>query len=557
MDTRELTAAATADVPACTGSVGVVDEPIPAAVTALAELAPGPGLAAALASIDRSMLDGYGRVLVMQATARQAAHWQAQLFADLVAVAACPPGPVVPGVPVPVTGETGEVAEFAAEEIAAALTWTRRMAEGQLELGWSLIHRLPAVHAALSEGRIDVPKARVFERETHPLPDPAARAVCDQLLPDAPRLTSGQLRARLQRLVLTIDPEAARLREEKAVAERRVISGLEFDGTTSITVLGLPTERATAAMERVDAIAQAARRAGDARTTDQLRADTVLDLLDGTLSGPMPGPRKGVIELTVPLTTLMGLSEEPGELAGWGPITAEIARRTAAQQRCATWRFRVTDDTAGVGDSGGGTGSGANSAAESSPSGDTDSVSSADRAGGGHVDGGGRGSGAGRGNGGCTCGAGAGDDSDSRGATRTDADSDGVGAADGGMVAYGTTRRRPNAWLDGYIRTRDRTCRFPGCRIPSSHTDLDHTIPYQHNGRTHPNNLGAICRTHHRAKHQGGWKLTQNPPGVFHWTSPHGHHYTVPPDSRHGTRGTEHRKRPEQADPRPPPPAAN
>ncbi len=523
MDTRELTAAGSAGVPACPGSVGVVDEPVPAAVTALAGLPAGPGLAAALGSIDLSVLDGYGRVLVVQAQFRQVAHEQARLLAGIVAVAACPPGPVVPGVPVPVTGETGEVAEFAAEEIAAALTWTRRMAEGQLELGWSLIHRLPAVHAALSEGRIDVPKARVFERETHPLPDPAARAVCDQLLPDAPRLTSGQLRARLQRLVLTIDPEAARLREEKAVAERRVISGLEFDGTTSITVLGLPTERATAAMERVDAIAQAARRAGDARTMDQLRADTVLDLLDGTLSGPLPAPRKGVIELTVPLTTLMGLSEEPGELAGWGPIAAEIARRTAAQQRCATWRFRVTNDTDGAGDR-----------AETDSSGDSDS----DRN---ESDGP---AGDDRSSVCPSCGAGGSGDA---------SEGDSVGAADGGMVAYGTTRRRPNAWLDGYIRTRDRTCRFPGCRIPSSHTDLDHTIPYQHNGRTHPNNLGAICRTHHRAKHQGGWKLTQSPPGVFHWTSPHGHQYTVPPDDRDGTRGTEHRKRPEQADPRPPP----
>ncbi len=478
MDERGVTAAGLAGVSACPGSVGVVDEPIPAAVTALAGLPAGPGLAAALSGIDRSRLNGYGRVLVMQATARQAAHWQAQLLADVVSVAACPPGESEPATNV--FGEFCEVGEFAAEEIAAALTWTRRAAEHQLSLGWSLVRRLPAVHAALSAGAIDVPKARVFDRETHPLPDPAARAVCDQLLPDAPRLTTGQLRARLQRLVLTVDPEAARLREEKAVAERRVISGLEFDGTTSITVLGLPTERATAAMERVHAIAHAARRNGDARTMDQLRADTVLDLLDGTLTGPLPAPRKGVIELTVPLTTLMGLSEEPGELAGWGPIAADITRKLADEHHNVTWRYRVVD-------------------------------------------------------------------------------------ADGQLVGAGTTRR-PTARMDAFVRARDRTCRFPGCRRSASHTDLDHTVPYTEDGPTHPINLGALCRTHHRTKHEGGWTLHQPQAGVFDWTSPHGHRYTARPERPdhpqcvecgEEQRHTKRRAPADNPDPRPPPAATS
>ena len=35
--------------------------------------------------------------------------------------------------------------------------------------------------------------------------------------------------------------------------------------------------------------------------------------------GAMPGPHRGVIDLQVPLLTLMGLAEHPADLAGWAP----------------------------------------------------------------------------------------------------------------------------------------------------------------------------------------------------------------------------------------------
>jgi hypothetical protein len=107
----------------------------------------------------------------------------------------------------------------------------------------------------------------------------------------------------------------------------------------------MPVERVAAAMERVDALARAARHHGDPRSLDQLRADTVLDLLEGTYTGPPPIMRKGVIELTVPLLTLMGLADLPGDLAGWGPVCADIARQTATQHADgAQWRFTVRDE---------------------------------------------------------------------------------------------------------------------------------------------------------------------------------------------------------------------
>ena len=54
----------------------------------LAEMPPGPRLAAALASVDRSLLCGFDLVVLLQARNRQLAFEQAELAADLVAVTA-------------------------------------------------------------------------------------------------------------------------------------------------------------------------------------------------------------------------------------------------------------------------------------------------------------------------------------------------------------------------------------------------------------------------------------------------------------------------------------
>ena len=54
-----------------------------------------------------------------------------------------------------------------------------------------------------------------------------------------------------------------------------------------------------------------------------------------------------LIHVTVPLTTLMGLDDEPGELAGYGPIPASLARQIAADPD-GTWRRLLTDPVSGT-----------------------------------------------------------------------------------------------------------------------------------------------------------------------------------------------------------------
>ena len=84
------------------------------------------------------------------------------------------------------------------------------------------------------------------------------------------------------------------------------------------------------------------------------------------------------------------------------------------------------------------------------------------------------------------------------------------------------------------IILRDGTCVFPWCTRPARGCDLDHVVEYDHHadaedrsqpGPTSTANLGALCRFHHRLKTHSSWHYDMVEPGVFVWTSPHGHHY--------------------------------
>lgn len=91
----------------------------------------------------------------------------------------------------------------------------------------------------------------------------------------------------------------------------------------------------------------------------------------------------------------------------------------------------------------------------------------------------------------------------------------------GAVLDVGTLSYRPPAGLERHVRQRDGTCRFPGCAVAAGECDLDHTVPFPV-GSTSADNLHALCRRHHRLKHEGGWQVEALPDGGLRWTSPHG-----------------------------------
>ena len=60
---------------------------------------------------------------------------------------------------------------------------------------------------------------------------------------------------------------------------------------------------------------------------------------------------------------------------------------------------------------------------------------------------------------------------------------------------------------------RDEHCQFPGCRAPASWCDAHHLVWWTRGGDTSLDNCALLCRRHHVAVHEGGWKLERGPNG--------------------------------------------
>ena len=137
----------------------------------------------------------------------------------------------------------------------------------------------------------------------------------------------------------------------------------------------LPSAGVLAADQRIGWWARELERAGLDGSMDELRAQAYMDLLLGTdsrpgqdatagtgeprdsavpagavpsgamLAGAVRAGFAGTVNLIVPLATVLGLAERPGEIPGIGPIDPALARdlARAAQNPKTTWCVTVTD----------------------------------------------------------------------------------------------------------------------------------------------------------------------------------------------------------------------
>ncbi|WP_407341678.1 DUF222 domain-containing protein [Pengzhenrongella phosphoraccumulans] len=263
---------------------------------------------------------------------------------------------------------TGRTIEFTGDEIAARLAMTRSVAEGKVVLAQGL-ELAPEVRAALTAGVIDTRKALVLTEDTAHLGIDDARALQVAVLPAAPDLTPPALRARLRRAELTMNPAAGAERRTRAAARRRVSLTPAADAMAWLTAY-LPAADATTIYEALTALATTTEprptpgtgttscadspgAPGDDRGIDARRADALTDLFRNVLDTgltPTGTPlstthgRRPHLQVTAAATTLLGLDELPGELAGYGPIPADLVREIAAD---ATWRRLFTDPATG------------------------------------------------------------------------------------------------------------------------------------------------------------------------------------------------------------------
>jgi hypothetical protein len=303
----------------------------------LDDMAPGLELAALCGGIDVHRVSPYDRIVVLRARQRLASHFQAQVYAAMASVVeAMEADP----------DEENWATEAATAEIRVALHLTRTAADTEVRFALELQRRLPAVWDAFITAGIDLRRAKVFSTATAHLPDAAARLVVERVIDSAGELTTGELRARLERLIIEADPDAAAERYASAVNTRRLHTESSGDGTAHLLGLDLPPHRVNAASRRINHLARSLKTKGETRTMDQLRADVYLDLLL-TTTGTAKNAAGGGVHLYSDLDTLAGLAAHPGELNGWGPVIADVARQVAEEQQDTEWRWSVTHPQTG------------------------------------------------------------------------------------------------------------------------------------------------------------------------------------------------------------------
>jgi hypothetical protein len=94
---------------------------------------------------------------------------------------------------------------------------------------------------------------------------------------------------------------------------------------------------------------------------------------------------------------------------------------------------------------------------------------------------------------------------------------------------YESHAYQPSETLRHLVQIRDGECTFPSCSRHARESDFEHATPYDKGGRTCMCNAGARSRRCHKVKQSKGWSLTQPRPGWHQWTAPSGRTYTQGP----------------------------
>src|SRR5579862_2814359 len=170
--------------------------------------------------------------------------------------------------------------DFAPDEVAAELRLSVQSAAGQMMYAVAVADRLPASFAALAAGQIHPVHLRIIDDETRIL-SPELAAEADHILAGKARsATFGELRYAARRLVLKLDPDAARRRKETAAKRDAEVRRFREDsGNAGMIARELPCDEVLASWQHVDQRARDLRAAGMPGSIRELRIRAYLDLL--------------------------------------------------------------------------------------------------------------------------------------------------------------------------------------------------------------------------------------------------------------------------------------
>lgn len=427
------------------------------AINGLLSAMPGIATLSALVAINPQELSPSDRIDYLTALERQTGWLQALMQRAIVAVAGCDSSK--PNGSDPFFG----VDDAEREDISTALRLAPTTAQSRIDVARTLVNHLPNTCSALATGEISPAHATVIAKETAAairdgLPESAIFEIEQRAIAHAEFHTPGQVANQVRTTIARISPETFEEVVARARDTRKVSCYTESDGISTIVAI-LPAADAQIVMNSIESFIRAANAEidsetsaskgadtkPDTRSTDMKRADALTAIASAYLASSSqivtPHRRPISVNVTIDLPTLLGLAENPGQLAGYGAIPASVARELAADGK---WKRFITDPQTG------------------------------------------------------------------------------------NLLDYGRESYEPPQALIDFLIARDRTCRFPGCRRSAALSDIDHAQSWETGGRTSPDNLGALCRRHHRLKTHDGWKVESRQDGSCTWTSPLGKIYLTP-----------------------------
>ena len=215
-------------------------------------------------------------------------------------------------------------------EVACALRLPERTVERLFGEARMLVRDLPRTMAALHAGEIGYRHAQVIVDHGAGL-GPADVAKLERLaVPIAAASTLSAFDRAAHKLRESLDHSTIEARTRAAAEQREAVTMPARDGMAHLD-LYLPAHDVNAIYTRATEEAARRRKAGDPRTLTQLRVDVMRDaLLTGTFAALGGRQVKPDVFVTVPVLSLLGLSDEPASLEGYGPIALSTARELAA-----------------------------------------------------------------------------------------------------------------------------------------------------------------------------------------------------------------------------------
>ena len=264
------------------------------------------------------------------------------------------------------------------EDVATALRLSPTTAQNRIDVARVLVGHLPNTISALASGEISAAHATVIAKETatairNGLSEEGVFRVEQAALAHAEFHTPGQVANKVKTTIAKFSPEDFEEIVERARDSRRVSCYPEADGMATVVAI-LPAEDAQMVMKSIEAFIVKRNQEEESCTcnlksgtskgcvfhsredaaewsllsADMKRADALTFIASQALSSMAdvvrPHRRPVAVSVAIDLPTVLGLADNPGQLAGYGAIPASVARKLAAD---GAWQRFISDPITG------------------------------------------------------------------------------------------------------------------------------------------------------------------------------------------------------------------